>query len=118
MPAVTFEPQTLTLFFVPEFFLQAHSPRFVSWSVEVGAGKRISVGGVLATITWDRTKKKEQILSPVGGTIKFVNDNIQHALLHKRVQVALELSNVDPAPPEPEEPEEPQENAGDPPEKG
>jgi hypothetical protein len=104
MPAVTFEPVTKTLIFVPEYFLAAHSPRFVSWSVDVAAGKHISVGSVLATITWDTTGEKETIESPVAGTIKSVNDTIDHTLLHKKVQVALELSVVDavvPAPPGP-----------------
>ncbi len=95
MPAVTFEPVTLTLFFVPKFFRDAHSPRFVSWSVDVAAGKRISEGMVLATITWDATGKKETIVSPVAGTIKSVNDMIDHARLHKKVQIALELSALD-----------------------
>ena len=81
MMAVSFHAASNTLFFVPAFFDARDAGAFVSWRIGVATGATIRKGQVLAVVFWD-DGVKQNITSPVKGTVTRTNRRIVHEQLH------------------------------------
>jgi len=81
---VSFDPKTGTVAFVPVYFKQRRSNRFVSWRLGIRKGVRIQRGTPLADIYWDDDPDNPtSLLSPVSGVVSKTNRRILHDLLHR-----------------------------------
>lgn len=93
--AVSFDPNTLELRTVSQYFAEAESGvTRIRWILGMKRGKRIRPGTHLADIVWDdEDLEDEPIRAPEGcnGVIRRTNRRIRTARLRRRSQRLLEL---------------------------